>query len=141
MTASIFSQFLSFFSASGPIMPFGQDLQNFVNIEFSSKNSIVAKAGGGQAGATQLTAHYNELGTVATAADSVKLPAAIAGTEVFVNNAGAQSAQVFGQSGETIAPNNSAAQAASATGVAQAAGYGAWYVCTTNGQWKQVLSA
>lgn len=141
MAASLFSLFQSFFSASGPIMPTGQDLQNLAQLDFSSARGIVAKAGGGQASATQLTTTYNEVNTVASAADSVKLPAALAGLRVFVSNMGANSLQVYGQNNETISATNSVAQAASAVGVSQASGFGAWYICTTNGQWKQVLSA
>jgi Ca2+-binding RTX toxin-like protein len=76
-------------------------------------------AGGGQTSATALTTIFNEVVTaVATAADSVKLPApSKVGQIVIVTNAHASnSMQVFGAGTDTI--NG----VATATGVAQAAG-------------------
>lgn len=96
---------------------------------------IVAKAGGGQATATQLTAAFNTVATVATAADSVVLPAAVQGLEISVQNDGANSMQVFGLGTDTI--NGAAA----ATGVAQAATKLGFYVCHADGKWLRLLSA
>lgn len=56
---------------------------------------LTAFAGGGQAKATQLNYGTNEVTTVATAADSVKLPALVPGVGVRVINAGSKAAQVF----------------------------------------------
>lgn len=127
----------------------GSMLGQITNYLFSSQKAITAFAGGGQASATQLTARYNQLDTVATAADSVKLPLALPGTSIFINNATATAAQVFGSAqnpenanaGDTIAANNSSAQVATGTGVSQIANSGMWYVCTTLGQWKQCSMA
>jgi hypothetical protein len=63
---------------------------------------IVAFAGGGQASATALSYGYNEIITVATALDSVKLPIAIVGAEVTILNDGANIANIYTQTGGTI---------------------------------------
>ncbi|MDO9334953.1 MAG: hypothetical protein Q7T61_01000 [Caulobacter sp.] len=92
-------------------------------------NSLTAFAGGGQASATLLKAGINVVTTVATAADSVKLPLAtqVGQAVVVVNADSTDSMQVFGSGTDTI--NG----VATATGVAQAAGKVAVYYCTTKG--------
>lgn len=66
-------------------------------------NTLTAFATGGQASATQLTPGVNRVTTVATAADSVKLPAAAAGLLVMVGNAAELNAMVlFPLSGDAI---------------------------------------
>lgn len=98
---------------------------------------LTAKAGGGQTSATQLALGINEVSVVATAADSVQLPACVPGTMVFVvNNDASDSMTVYGQVGRTDTINGTAG----ATGVAQAAAARAWYVCistasATQGAW------
>lgn len=69
-----------------------------------------AFAGGGQGSATQLTPGFTELTVVATAGDSVKLPAAAISTSVTIKNEGAAAADVFPFTGDTI--NDGAANAA-----------------------------
>lgn len=105
----------------------------------SVATGITAYAGGGQTNATLLAAGLNEVSTVATAADSVKLPVPVAGLEITVINAHASnSMQVFGSGTDTI--NG----VATATGVAQAAGKTAVYRALTAGtaaKWFRVLSA
>lgn len=106
----------------------------------SSATGITAHAGGGQASATLLTAQFNRVDTVTTAADSVKLPApTYIGQEVEVlNNAVANSMQVFGSGTDTI--NG----VATGTGVAQAAGKMATYKASSIGTaaaWFRMLSA
>lgn len=66
---------------------------------------LVAHAGGGQASATQLNIGWNRFSTVATAADSARLPSATVGAEVRVTNGGGASMAVFPASGEKIYPN------------------------------------
>lgn len=88
---------------------------------------LVARAGGGQALATQMDYGLNTVTTVATAADSVKLPPAVAGASVFVRNNAANAMQVFGSGIDTI--NG----VATATGVSQAATSGVWYVAQSTG--------
>lgn len=63
---------------------------------------LTAFAGGGQANATQLSFGYNEITTVATALDSVKLPSGVVGGKVTVLNDGANIANVYPATGGTI---------------------------------------
>lgn len=93
-------------------------------------NGIVAFAGGGQAGATQLAAEVNRITTVATAADSVKLPAAVAGLTIMLINASANPMQVFGLGADTIDG------VAAATGVSHMQSSVVLYVCAVAGQWQ-----
>lgn len=92
-------------------------------------NTVTAFAGGGQTSATLLKPGINVVTVVATAADSVKLPLAsqVGQAVVVINADSADSMQVFGSGTDTI--NG----AATATGVAQAAGKLAVYYCTTLG--------
>jgi hypothetical protein len=104
------------------------------NIQHTS--GLTAHAGGGQTNALQLTGTMASVGTVGTAADSVKLPVAFPGTVYYLSNdAATNSMQVFGQGTNTI---NSVA---TATGVAQAAGVAALYFCTKAGNWNRVQSS
>ncbi len=72
--------------------------RNIVSVEAG----ITAFATGGQGSATLLTKAINEVSTVATAADSVKLPVAVAGEEVTVINNGAAAMDVFPNTGDKI---------------------------------------
>lgn len=67
-----------------------------------SNTTITAFATGGQASATALTGEYNTVTVCATANDSVKLPAAVAGQIVTVRNLGAAICAVFPASGDAI---------------------------------------
>ena len=116
------------------------------NYQVPVQAGITALAGGGQTGATALTAMFNSVDTVATGSDSVMLPAAIPGSFVWVlNNQASNAMQVFGvaanaanaNAGDTIAPYNSSTYAATGTGVSQAASSLMFYVCTALGKWKQ----
>jgi hypothetical protein len=102
---------------------------------YSQSTGFVALAGGGQTGATQLLGTIARVDTVATAADSVMLPASGTGKPIVVINNTATSMQVFGQAGDTI--NG----VATGTGVAQAAGKTALYVSPAAGVWFRLLSA
>lgn len=97
--------------------------------------AITAYAGGGQTSATPLTKAVNYVATVATAADSVKLPTWEAGLAIDVINGSANSMQVFGAGTDTIN------DVATATGVAQAAGKAARYIAGPSGKWYRLLSA
>lgn len=113
-------------------------LDLYAAADCSVATGIAAKAGGGQSGATELTAAYNDVSTVASSADSVALPLAVAGISVVVRNSAANSMQVFGSGTDTINA------VATATGVAQAATTSALYFCTASapaGKWFRVLSA
>lgn len=98
-------------------------------------DGITAHAGGGKASATALTADMNRVATVATAADSVLLPASAAGKRVYVVNDASNSMQVFGAGSDTI--NG----VATGTGVAHAGGNAAVYWCVVAGKWHRTLSA
>lgn len=101
----------------------------------SFTNAITAFAGGGQASATPLPTALNRVTTVATAADSVMLPIAKAGLNIFVKNTSANSLNVFPASGDAI--NALSANAAYALATVKAA----FFVCVVDGTWDTNLSA
>jgi hypothetical protein len=113
----------------------GAAVQNLERGYRSAADALVAHAGGGQANATQLTAALNRVGTVATAADSVKLPVARKGATVCVTNAGAASMDVFPSTGDAIDAGAANAQKA------VAAGKSAMFVCAVDGTWNSLVSA
>ena len=103
----------------------------------SAKDSIVAKAGGGQASATLITSMLNRVVTVASAADSVLLPPSAAGMSITITNAHASNAVAVFPNGATDVINAIAAQ----TAFSLAATKSAEFVCHTAGQWHTLLSA
>jgi hypothetical protein len=108
------------------------------DVLFPVNAGVTARAGGGQANATQLTGNIATVTTVATAADSVKLPLGRAGAVFAMWNTTATSMTVYGAGTDTI--NG----IATATGVAQAGGTKAVYFCTSDApaaSWFRVLSA
>lgn len=68
----------------------------------SSTTGITAYAGGGQSLATQLPSTYNEVTTVGSPGDSVKLLPAEEGLKQIVKNDGANSLAVFPSTGDSI---------------------------------------
>lgn len=101
----------------------------------SAVNGLTALAGGAQAG-TALTREINRVTTVATAADSVQLPAATAGRVVTVINAAAANAMaVFPQTGEVI--NALSANAS----ISVAANKTIQFFCAVDGTWNSILTA
>jgi hypothetical protein len=68
----------------------------------SAVAAITAHAGGGQGSATAITAQTTQVSTVATAGDSVILPASQAGLSYTVINTAANSCNVFPQTGDQI---------------------------------------
>jgi hypothetical protein len=102
----------------------------------TTTDNITAHAGGGQANATPLTTSLNRVTTVASAGDSVVLPASFAGAEITViNAAAANSMNVFPAVGDAInalGANNAFAVAAGKT---------ATFYCATAGQLHSILSA
>lgn len=95
----------------------------------SGASALTAHAGGTQAAALALTAAINSVGTVGTIADSVKLPASVAGGIVVVVNDAALSLQAFGASTDTID------DVATATGVAVPGKSTAVFWCPVAGKW------
>jgi hypothetical protein len=100
---------------------------------------ITAGVGGTQANAVALSAtkSVHNVTIVGSANDSVKLPAATGSgqTHFVMNSAAANSMQVFGTGSDTIN------DVVFSTGVAQAAGKGAWYVDIAAGKWYRSLGA
>jgi len=105
-------------------------------IKRSAANALTAHVGGGQASALALTSDINRVTTVASAGDSVKLPAAVAGRQVTVmNSAAANAMDCFPQSGEII-------NALSAnTALSIAANKTVIFSCAVDGTWNSVLTA
>jgi hypothetical protein len=112
------------------------DLAGAIGDFTSATNAITANAGGGQANAVLLTATINRVTVVATAADSVKLPAAKAGSWLMVfNKDSTDSMNVFPSTGDNI--NALSANAA----YALAATKGAVFACAVDGTWDTILTA
>lgn len=109
----------------------GNDLNtNFGHPRLSSQTGITATAGGGQTNAFALTTRVNNVTTVASAADSIRLQANPLGKVVWVMNNGASSMQVYGAGTDTI--NG----IATATGIPQPAGSLVAYVGITATSWR-----
>lgn len=103
---------------------------------FSTTNGITAFSTGGQTNAVPLVSVINRVTTVAAAADSVKLPAAVAGLSITVTNAAAANAMnVFPATGDII--NALAAN----TALSIVANKTATFTCAVAGQWHSVLTA
>lgn len=94
-----------------------------------ASDSLTAHAGGGQANALALTSEMSRISTVATAGDSVRLPASAAGLTIILENAGANPMQVYGAGTDTI--NG----VATGTGVSQMQGSVVIYTCYSAGAW------
>lgn len=99
------------------------------------KADVVATPAGSVSTSVAITETITHVGTVASGADGVLLPAAEPGRMFILANAGANSMQVFAAGGSTI--NGTAG----ATGVAHANGLTAMYVCAKAGDWRRILSA
>lgn len=86
---------------------------------YSIESAITARAGGGQALAYQLSAEYSIVSTVATAADSVKLPEIstnLIGMKCLVANDGANSLNIFPVLGQDASGGTNTAVALAAAG-------------------------
>lgn len=94
--------------------------------------AITAHAGGGQSSATALGYGLNQVSTVATAADSVVLPAAVPGEFVTIINDAALPCQVFGVGSDTV--NGVVAT----TGISQPGNSASTYSCVIAGQWRVI---
>ncbi len=96
---------------------------------FTTHNTITAHAGGGRSSAVALDKQINRISVCATSADSVVLPAAVAGDLRIVFNDGAAATQVFANGSDTIDGT------AGATGVPLTNAKRAMFVCLTTGAW------
>ena len=101
-----------------------------------SAASITAHAGGLQPLATPIRSALTLIAVCATTADSVQLPPAVGGQQLWITNAGAASCQIFASSGaDTINA------VANATGIALAAGKSITLISPLAGAWFGILSA
>lgn len=104
--------------------------------QWQTNYGITALAGGALSSSTPvLVLGANTVTTVASGADSVVLPSAVAGSVVFVANAGASAMQVFGNGSDTI--NGTAG----ATGISVSNNKRILFVAVTNGKWFSLLTA
>lgn len=90
--------------------------------------AITAHAGGGQGSAYQITKRVNQITTVTTAGDSLKLPAALPGVEGYIFNTQTNSTNIFPTTGDNFV--NLAANAA----LALPGSYVLFFYCTFTGQ-------
>lgn len=114
------------------ILPPGGVVGQSINVVSlgSTSDALTAHAGGGQASALLLTSSINRVTVVATAGDSVRLPAAQPGMKIYIiNSDSSDSMDVFPATGETI-------NAVAANGAfAMAAGARNQFVCPVAGKW------
>ncbi len=96
--------------------------------------TITAFAGGGQGSAFVIINSYNVIGTVATAADSVKLPAIFfINTIVTIKNDGANAADIFPSSGDDLGEGTD-------TALSLPAGSSVSFIATTaNATWTPLV--
>ena len=123
---------------SAPTADFNQGGASQVRYIPGAVDGLTAHAGGGQALATPIPANVQiaRVITVASAADSVVLPASVGGLEITVVNAtAATSMNVFPATGEAI--NALGANTAFAVPGAKTC----TFYCATAGQWHTQLSA
>jgi hypothetical protein len=111
----------------------GSDMNALFDMFTSFAGGLIALAGGGLSAKTPIfNAAYNEVDTVATAADSYALPPAKVGLCVTVTNSGAASMTVFGSGTDTVSGAASQAHAVGAT---------IDYVCRKNGVWVRYTAS
>ena len=99
--------------------------------------TITARAGGTRAAAVKLISCMNRISVCATAADSVALPPAVGGQEMYIINSGAAACQVFADPATSDTINGVAA----ATGISVAAAGKAQFISPGPGLWFSILSA
>jgi hypothetical protein len=102
-----------------------------INGEVSVSPAVTAFATGGQTNATLLTSDFNNITVVATTGDSVKLPPSDVGEVIIVSNQGANAAQIFGTTPDTI--NG----VATGTGISIPVGAIFTFTCAVAGNWLQ----
>lgn len=122
------------------------ELSKFFNMVLGARNGIVAHAGGGVAAATPLSLGFNQVDTVATAADSVLLPPAIVNAWVWVVNNGAASLSMYnlqsnpqnGGAVDSVILHGALTVTTGAAAVTLASGHSTLLVCMGLGFWKQI---
>lgn len=104
--------------------------------QWQTNYGITALAGGALNSSTPvLVIGSNHVSTSASSGDSVVLPVAVAGSVVFLANAGANPVQVFGNGSDTI--NGTAG----ATGISVANDKRIMFVAVTDNVWFSLLGA
>ena len=99
---------------------------------YTTANALTALAGGGQSGATLLSAALNRVTTVATDHDSAILPASSPGNVVAVFNKGAHILDVYANGTEVINA------IAASSPISLAAAKSAFFVCSVAGTWDTI---
>lgn len=117
----------------------GQHINSLTDLLTGTTASVIAFAGGGQAGATLLTSAFNEIATVANAADSLALPIAKSGMRIAITNLAANAPQIWVANGssDVIRPNG--ATVTNVVGPAQNITH--LFVCYKDGVWTRFISA
>jgi len=109
---------------------------NAVTDAWTSVQTMTATPSGTQATSLLINAANVNITVVATAADGVKLPPAIAGMEIsIVNSDAADAAQIFASGTDTINAT------AGSTGVSLASGAAIILRCIKTGNWRRFVSA
>ncbi len=105
------------------------------NPQYSTEDGITATAGGTQAAGYVLLATLNRITTVASAADSLRLPPSKPGLMVVVvNDAASNALQIYGHTTSTIN------DVATATGISIPAKTTAVFYCTLAGKWYATVA-
>ncbi len=99
-----------------------------------TEEGIIAFAGGGQADATVLNAHYSFIDTVGTTGDSCKCPPAVKNSVKEMINAGANDANIYPAIGERFKNFNTLM--AINDPIVLASGNGLKLVCYSPGIWR-----
>lgn len=128
---------------SGPQLIDGAWLNGVVGGQnFTYQSGITAHAGGTQAACLNLNPgiYLYELDTVASSGDSICVPFAQVGTNFSIRNAGAQSANLFAQSGTNLltATTDQINGSSNASAYALPANQSAECFVAKNGQWSCV---
>lgn len=126
----------------GPKLINGVNLVDLATQLFSVQDNIAAHPGGGQAGATQLTAAYCDVSIVTTNNDSVMLPYAIPGSSLNLSNSSNFGMFVWAQPSNPYnggLPDVYMSQNSNTpvTNAGFGAGYVANFYCTKPGIWRR----
>lgn len=111
------------------------DMAASIRDRYSVSAALTARAGGGQALGTPITAAISRFTVAATIGDSATLPVALPGANCTIVNYGATAMNVFPAVGGTI--NALTAN----TAFAIPAGKGCMFMCPVAGNWATVLGA
>ena len=118
---------------------FGDAWDSYVNLLddgalVGGEDAMTAFSGGGQGSATQITKKVNRFTTVAAPADSAKLPVAVPGMSVYVENSGVSAMDLYPAVGGVIAGlgvNNPQSVPAGVTIILASSVAGGWSIYNT----------